>query len=916
LVSVSLLAGCPKPPNGQDGGTDAGALPAPEVASITPTRGPLAGATAVTVNGANFEDGAKVLFGASEATQVLLVNKRKLTAKSPAAAAGPVNVTVVNPDGQSASLPNGFTYEATPSTTIDEALVQNALTADDASGVSPVLVTVTADVAVTGVTPGAGQGAGVKAQVGWTAALVATTPQASVWTWADAAYTADADGATPGDLARDRYAAQVSLAGATGAETKVYSLAARFSVDNGVTWTFADKDGAANGIAAGQVPKVTVTRPLIEWCKLGGEAPNAPPVVNLKVGQPGVVFYSQVFKTGVTNQTGAGAGLAGQIGYGTPGTDPAGWTWSTANYNKDTSGGANDEFMATLPNPGTAGTYSFAFRYSVSAGPYAYCDADGSAFTADQAGTLVVTALTIDKCVLQFPSTQDTRVGLPVPIYGRVWAAGVTDATGAGAGITGEVGYGPPGVTPSDATWAWTAATFNVDADLGAADEYLGTFTGPAPGTYEYAFRFSAQGGPKVYCDLDNSLNGYQTAQGGVMVSKAVGIDSCTLQGPATLGALPGGATVPVLGRVRGMGLTDKPDAGLGVTAEVGYGAPGSPPQTGWNWSPATFDSKQETGAADQYAKALAAPGALGNYDVAYRFKFGSGAYVYCDRDGSANGYQAAQASTLTVAAAAISSCKLQWVNPSLVESGAKAIAFGRVLVPGVTEAPDAGAGIRGQVGVGNGNAAADAGFGWKEAAYFGDPGTGEDEYSVEFQPAYTGSREVSFRFSVNDGGSWTYCDQTGGSGGSYNPAQQWGLAVTVPTDFDWCNLHWPPTLDGGLVNVYGRAKKTGLTPDAGAAITAWLGYGKKAEDPGLAWTWKPAAFSGVQSDFSNEYVAAFPTLDAGTYSYAYRFQNGVAPNYCYGDRDATGPGAATGHQGFNGEDGLNENLGVATFGP
>ncbi|MHB8876306.1 MAG: IPT/TIG domain-containing protein, partial [Myxococcaceae bacterium] len=302
LPSFVLLAACPPPPGGADAGPDASTLQAPELTSVLPTRGPIAGGTSITVNGANFEEGAQVLFGGAAATQVVLVNKRKLTARTPAAGAiGPVNVSVVNPDGQSALLPNGFLYETAAARVIDEALVLNELATFDATGANPVAVTVLADVSVPSVTSAAGQGAGVKAQVGWTA-MLAGTPQASAWTWTDAAYTADADGPGLGDLARDRYTGVASLPGATGPDAKVYSLAARFSLDDGATWTFADRDGASNGVAAAQVPKVTLSRPLVDWCKLGGELVGAPPEVKLKVGQPGVQVFGQVYRANLTNQ--------------------------------------------------------------------------------------------------------------------------------------------------------------------------------------------------------------------------------------------------------------------------------------------------------------------------------------------------------------------------------------------------------------------------------------------------------------------------------------------------------------------------------------------------------------------------------------------------------------------------------------
>jgi IPT/TIG domain len=84
--------------------------PAPTVTSITPSSGSTAGGTEVTISGENFIDRATVTFGGVEATGVTVAS---ITATTPANDAVTVDVTVTNPDGQSATLSNGFTYKYT-----------------------------------------------------------------------------------------------------------------------------------------------------------------------------------------------------------------------------------------------------------------------------------------------------------------------------------------------------------------------------------------------------------------------------------------------------------------------------------------------------------------------------------------------------------------------------------------------------------------------------------------------------------------------------------------------------------------------------------------------------------------------------------------------------------------------------------
>lgn len=88
--------------------------PAPTISSISPTSGPLAGGTVVTINGSNFQNGATVTFGGVAATAVTFVSSSQLTAATPASPnPATVDLKVTNPDGQSATLPGAFTYGTT-----------------------------------------------------------------------------------------------------------------------------------------------------------------------------------------------------------------------------------------------------------------------------------------------------------------------------------------------------------------------------------------------------------------------------------------------------------------------------------------------------------------------------------------------------------------------------------------------------------------------------------------------------------------------------------------------------------------------------------------------------------------------------------------------------------------------------------
>jgi hypothetical protein len=86
----------------------------PTVTALSPTAGPTAGGTVVTVTGTGFVSGASVKFGTTAGTSVTVVSGTKLTVKAPAvSSAQTVNVTVTTPGGTSPTATgNVYMFEA------------------------------------------------------------------------------------------------------------------------------------------------------------------------------------------------------------------------------------------------------------------------------------------------------------------------------------------------------------------------------------------------------------------------------------------------------------------------------------------------------------------------------------------------------------------------------------------------------------------------------------------------------------------------------------------------------------------------------------------------------------------------------------------------------------------------------------
>jgi large repetitive protein len=86
------------------------------VTSVSPNTGTTTGGTPVTLTGENFVSGARVTIGGTAANSVVVVSDTQITATTPPHRAGVVNVVVTDPDGDTGTLANGFTFLAPAST--------------------------------------------------------------------------------------------------------------------------------------------------------------------------------------------------------------------------------------------------------------------------------------------------------------------------------------------------------------------------------------------------------------------------------------------------------------------------------------------------------------------------------------------------------------------------------------------------------------------------------------------------------------------------------------------------------------------------------------------------------------------------------------------------------------------------------
>ncbi len=209
-------------PDGQTGTLAGGFtyVPPPTVTSVSPNAGPTGGGTLVTITGTAFVSGATVTIGGAAATSVTFVSSTQLTAVTPAGTLGPRNVVVTNPDGQSGTFSNGFTYSTTPTVT--------AIAPTSGSANGGQLVTITGTNFVAGATADLGGSA-------LTGVTVVSATQITGTTSAHAVGTVNVTVTNPGGFTGS-LAGAYNYLNATNAQTAAYVFDTSAGIDAKRRW--------------------------------------------------------------------------------------------------------------------------------------------------------------------------------------------------------------------------------------------------------------------------------------------------------------------------------------------------------------------------------------------------------------------------------------------------------------------------------------------------------------------------------------------------------------------------------------------------------------------------------------------------------------------------------------------------------
>ncbi len=83
---------------------------APVISTVTPDSGPASGGTDIVISGTNFVAGATVTIAGEPCQDIVVDEPDEISCTTPPGTAGPADVSVENPDGQSDVLTAGFVY--------------------------------------------------------------------------------------------------------------------------------------------------------------------------------------------------------------------------------------------------------------------------------------------------------------------------------------------------------------------------------------------------------------------------------------------------------------------------------------------------------------------------------------------------------------------------------------------------------------------------------------------------------------------------------------------------------------------------------------------------------------------------------------------------------------------------------------
>lgn len=310
--------------------------------------------------------------------------------------------------------------------------------------------------------------------------------------------------------------------------------------------------------------------------------------VNLQSPQSGSIcangiynVYGQIYVAGLTNPAGAGAGIVAELGYSTSNTNPNTWTnWVTTSFNAQA--GNNDEYKGIVSGL-LAGTYYYAFRYSLNGCPYKYGGING--VWNNDSGVLTV-------------------YGIPT-----VAVAGSNQTICDNSTLTLAAN------SPTLGTGQWSISS-GPNTNTSQFSNLSSNSSGFSPtnfGKYTLTWTISNGSCPSSSSSLEIVVNN---------------IDWANTQWPQS-GSICANSSIIIYGQVYDDGITNPAGADTGIVAQLGYSSTNTNPNTWTNWISSAYNpTPLITNNNDEYTATLSGLTA-GTYYYAFRYSLNGCPFKY-----------------------------------------------------------------------------------------------------------------------------------------------------------------------------------------------------------------------------------------------------------------------------------------------
>lgn len=420
-----------------------------------------------------------------------------------------------------------------------------------------------------------------------------------------------------------------------------YNYLYRFSTDNKVTWKYCDLTTGSNDPS--EIDRKNLGNAVVgvTWCQLrNGD------LGTINVGMKTPVF-SHVYLKNCTGKETACNRLKAQVGYGKKTeTDTSNFKWVDAEFYADSNTAApgvnslNSEYIGYL-SPTEPGDYLVTYRYSTDNGQHwIYCDTDTSTntYNKDMAGRLTVErSADVTWCQVRTANAGTINLGqTSQEIFAHVFVQNCTGKDKLCESLTAEICYGPKDDTNTN-NFKCVPATYYPNSTTAGVNnsEYVGRVTPSSVGDFAIAYRFSVDNKQTwTYCDTNESTIVYDNNSATqIKVEESQGPTWCQVRNNTAMGKFTKPSS-EVYCHVYVKNCTGKNTNCEGLTAEIGYGSPDETDPSKLNWSAANFFPNSTTASANnsEYVGTVTPP-ATGEYAVAYRFKYNTSDWVYCDTD-------------------------------------------------------------------------------------------------------------------------------------------------------------------------------------------------------------------------------------------------------------------------------------------